>query len=185
LEPQTLKQVPRTHIRALSPAFTRETFFLVVEQGPIYRRSVGFRDKPSEKVRSEPGCFTCTLFCKPNFEATGTFLLKYRDRDQFYARSTCRLSLARRVRLRVLPCVPKTSFVLIDGSNRITLAHDNRAAHFHSEYLGLAIQTWAAESGMAHLPAQLCARHRRDGPVRRSQDWVRPALCLRHRSIGP
>ena len=42
-----------------------------------------------------------------------------------------------------------------------------------------------AKPGMAHLPAQSCPRHYRDGLVRCSNYRFRPALCLRHRSIRP
>src|SRR5262245_58400633 len=43
----------------------------------------------------------------------------------------------------------------------------------------------AFKSGVAHLCAQPRAGHRCHGPVRRSDHWLRPTLCLRHRSTGP
>jgi hypothetical protein len=40
----------------------------------------------------------------------------------------------------------------------------------------------ATQPGMAHLSAQSCRRNRRHGLVRCSDDRLRLALCLRHRS---
>src|SRR5947208_13205491 len=42
-----------------------------------------------------------------------------------------------------------------------------------------------AVPGLVHLPAEPRAGHRRHGPVRCSEHWLRPALCPCHRSAGP